>query len=91
VYEEVLIRKSEVVDLGRVAAISNCTEYTLEMRGEARAARAGRSGDVKIAWEKCGRLVTIRKSEVVDLLGVAVISNRTRCRLEMRVRRLAAK
>ena len=33
----------------------------------------------------CGRFGSIRKSEVVDLVGVAVISNRTRCRLEIRV------
>src|ERR1700760_723414 len=35
---------------------------------------------------KCACFGSIRKSDVVDSMGVAVISNRTRCRLEIAVR-----
>jgi hypothetical protein len=82
--EEVHIRLVSFVEGAGVAAIFNCIEYTLEMRGEAINARREGRGDLESAFGKCGRLVSIRKSEVVDLVGVAVISNCTRCRLEMR-------
>ena len=46
------------------------------------------SGDVCWVLAQMGCLGTIRKSDVVDSVRVAVISNRTRCRLEI-VRRNA--
>jgi hypothetical protein len=66
-----------------VAGISNCTEYTVEMRGEAISVRVQRREDSESALVKCSRLVTIRKSDLVDLVGVVAISNCTRCRLEI--------
>jgi hypothetical protein len=84
------IRAATFVDVAGVAAFSNCIEYTLEMHDEAMTARRERRGNSESVFAKCGRLVTIRKSDVVDFEGVAVISNCTRCRLEMRVRRFGA-
>ena len=81
--EEVHIRLVSFVEGVGVAAFSNCIEYTLEMRGAAISVRADWRSDLENAFEKCSRLVTIRKSEVVDLVGVAAISNCTRCRLEI--------
>ena len=66
-----------------VAGISNRTEYTVEMRGEAISVRVRRREDSERALVKCGRLVTIRKSDLFDSAGVVAISNCTRCRLEI--------
>jgi hypothetical protein len=111
------IRKSEVVDFGRLAVISNCTRCRLEIgalgrssgwgnagkharRGRRKALRTrrvldlGRHG-VGIRKAQAERqamrrgafklwcLVTIRKSDLVDFGWLAVISNCTRCRLEI--------
>jgi hypothetical protein len=42
-----------------------------------------RIGEKLIDMRKCACFGSIRKSDLVDSVGVAVISNRTRCRLEI--------
>ena len=84
VCEEVPSRVGSFVDGAGVTADFNCTEYTVEMCGNAKVGRREGRGNSKSAFENCGRLVTIRKSDVVDFAGLGAISNRTRCRLEIR-------
>ena len=82
------------VDGVGVAGISNCTEYTVEIERLRLSANVCVSGIVAEAVKKrqpgwlsdcCEsvRLGSIRKSELVDSARLAVISNRTRCRLEI--------
>jgi hypothetical protein len=84
VIRQVHIRAATFVDVAGVAAFSNCIEYTLEMHDEAVTGRGELRGNSESVFAKGSRLVTIRKSDVVDFEGVAVISNCTRCRLEIR-------
>jgi hypothetical protein len=95
----VTIRKSDLVELAGVAEISNRTKCRLEIaamgndwygnRTQAgRACATKASGECWWAGAQLRRLVTIRKSEVVDSATVAVISNCTRCRLEIETMRV---
>jgi hypothetical protein len=88
------IRKDDVVDSVRLAAISNRTRCRLEIavgcsdvkgnRTQAGHARATKgSGELSWVHGYKGDLGTIRKSDLVDSVGLAAISNCTRCRLEI--------
>ena len=93
------IRKSDVVDSRWVTTNSNRRMCRLEIgavcsNSEGHRTQAGHacatnpSNDLNWLPSQIGCFGSIRKSEVVDLARVAVISNRTRCRLEIGVCRL---
>ena len=94
VFSRVHSRTWTSVEVTGVAAISNCTEYTVEIerlrlaayvcvsRVVAEAVKKRQSGWLSHCCESVC-LGSIRDSELVDSARLAVTSNRTRCRLEI--------